>query len=148
MCNPSRLAISFLLILSAMRATAAQGIRSDTAQHSDVIVTSSALGERVRFTAPSSVVQVRLEIYNSAGRKLFDYEVRGGNVLDWQLQDGQAQPLPDDTYLCVVTVKSVSGRLTQKIGSVKVEKSLASMQPADAVQLTTQQTQAIGPVEE
>src|SRR2546430_7272610 len=56
----------------------------------------------------------RSEIYNSTGRKLFDNEVHGGNVLDWHLQDGQAEPLPDDSYLCVVTVKSLSGRLDRK----------------------------------
>ncbi|HMG36911.1 MAG TPA: hypothetical protein VKM94_23475 [Blastocatellia bacterium] len=144
----SRLAISFLLIFSVLRAAVAQegGLRA--VQHPDVTVTSSALGGRVRFTAPSSVVQIRLEIYNSAGRKLFDNEVRGGNVLDWHLQDGQAQALTDDSYLCAVTVKSVSGKLTQRIGTVKVEKSSATVQPVDAAQLTAQQAQAIGPLEE
>src|SRR5215510_2377959 len=120
---------SFLLILSIMKSTVAQDSESHTAQHSAVTVTSSAFGGRVRFTAPSSVVQIRLEIYNPAGRKLFDYEVRGGNVLDWHLQDGQAEPLADDSYLCVVTVKSLSGKLTQRIGSVTVENATASVQP-------------------
>jgi len=111
-------------------------------------VTATALGARVRFTAPSSVAQIRLEIYDSMGKKLFDNEVRGGNVLDWHLQDGQAEPLADDTYLCIVTVKSISGRMTQRIGSVRTEKSSAILRPIDISQLTTPQSQAIGPVEE
>src|SRR5256886_13473025 len=90
----------------------------------------------------------RSEIYNSTGRKLFDNEVRGGNVLDWHLQDGQAEPLADDSYLCVVTVKSLSGKLTQRIGSVRVEKSAAIVQAATGSQMTAQQTESIGPVGE
>jgi hypothetical protein len=93
-------------------------------------------------------VQIRLEVYNSTGKKLFDIEVRSGNVLDWHLQDGQAEALTDDAYLCVITVKSLSGKLTQRIGSVNIEKLSASVQPIDASQITSQQSQAIGPVEE
>src|SRR5713226_8256475 len=98
---------------------------SSLAADSALTITAYAIGDHVRFTAPSSVVQIRLEVYNSIGKKLFDNEVRGGNVLDWHLQDGQAEPLADDSYLCVITVKSLSGRITQRIGSVKVEKNSA-----------------------
>jgi hypothetical protein len=35
------------------------------------------------------VVQLRLEVYNEAGQKLFDTELHGGNVLDWRLDDGK-----------------------------------------------------------
>src|SRR6185436_14162295 len=111
-------------------------------------VTAFASSERVRFTAPASIVQMRLEVYDAAGRKLFDNELRGGNVLDWHLQDGQAARLPSDTYLCVVTVKSRSGRLTQRLGAVLIEQNSVSLQAATAGQLTAQQAAAIGPVEE
>src|ERR1700687_1719720 len=113
---------SFLLLILSLTTALAQNEAAKTNKTSAVTITASASGERVRFTAPSSVVQIRLEIYNSTGKKLFDNEVRGGNVLDWHLEDGQAEPLADDSYLCMVTVKSLSGKLTQRIGSVKVEK--------------------------
>src|SRR5262245_17673573 len=103
MHKPTPLAITLLLVLSIMKSVVAQESKSDTAQHPDLVVTAAAVGSRVRFTAASSVVQIRLEVYNSAGRKLFDNEIRGGNVLDWHLQDGQAESLADDSYLCVVT---------------------------------------------
>jgi hypothetical protein len=139
---------SFLLLILSFNTARAQNEVPKGNRSSAATITASASGERVRFTAPSSVVQIRLEIYNSTGTKLVDNEVRGGNVLDWHLQGGQAEPLPDDSYLCVVTVKSLSGKLTQRIGSVTVEKSSASLQPVDASQVTAQQSQAIGPVEE
>lgn len=47
-----------------------------------------------------------------------------------------------------MTVKSLAGRLTQRIGSVTFEKGTASVKAIDVSQMTAQQTEAIGPVEE
>jgi len=104
-------------------------------------------GDRVRFTAASFVVQIRLEVYNSSGRKLFDNEIRGGNILDWHLNDGKAETVADGAYLTVVTVKSLSGRITQRIGMVMIEGSLPTVKPANALEMTAQQVEAIGPIE-
>lgn len=142
----SRLAISLLVGFSLLKPVTAQDHAAS--KDSPDTVTAFASGDHVRFTAPSSIVQIRLEVYNLAGRKLFDNEVRGGNVLDWQLRDGQAEPLADDTYLCVVTVKNVSGKLTERIGSVTIMKPSATIRAVDASQMTAQQSQAIGPIEE
>ena len=135
------------VVITALAAPAQQDRSSFSAQPAAVTVTVAAAGDRVRFTAPSSIVQVRLEVYNSAGRKLFDNELRTGNVLDWNLQDGQGQRLANDSYLCVVTVKSLSGRLTQRIGSVIIEKDVVRVQVV-TTRLTAQQIEAVGPVEE
>src|SRR5215510_3660338 len=138
---------SLLVLILSSIAASAQSETARVEKSSGATVTVSASGERVRFTAPESVVQIRLEIYSSSGKKVFDNEVRGGNVLDWHLQDGQAESLADDSYLCVVTVKSLSGKITQRIGRVTVENSSGSVQPIEAAQMTTQQLEAIGPVE-
>jgi len=137
--------LSLILLFSTAQA---QSVITKSEKSAGVTITASASGEHMRFAAPSSVVQIRLEVYNATGRKLFDNEVRGGNLLDWHLQDGQAEPLADGAYLCVVTVKSLSGKLTQKIGSVRIEKSTVIMQAATASQMTQPQIEAIGPVEE
>src|SRR5713101_3810366 len=114
---------------------------------STITVTAAATADRVRFTAPGSVVQMRLEVYNANGERLFDNEIRGGNVIDWLLQDGRAQRLPDGSYLCVITTKSLSGRIGQKSGRLTIENSMAGIQPLDTSQLTAQQIQAVGPLE-
>ncbi len=111
-------------------------------------ITAAASAQGVRFTAPSAVVQMRLEVYAATGTKRFDMEVRGGNVLDWHLLDGQAAPLADGTYLCVVTVKSLSGKLAQRLASVIVEKAAVTLQSVIASQMTPQQAQAVGPIED
>jgi hypothetical protein len=113
-----------------------------------VTITGSSSTGRVRFAAPSAIVQIRLEIYDAAGKKTFDTEIRGGNVIDWHLQDGQAEPAPDGGYLCVLTVKSLTGRITQRIGTVTIDKMSASLQPVDVSQMSAQQSQAVGPLEE
>ena len=137
-----------VLVFALLSTAAAQESTSASAQRSSLTITAAAAGERVRITAPSSVVQMHVEVYAASGEKLFDQEIRGGNVFDWHLQDGQAQRLAPGAYVCVVTAKSVSGKLTQKIGTVKVAENSVSVQPADSPQLSVQQTQAIGPVEE
>jgi hypothetical protein len=148
MLKPHKICASLFLLILCLTNAQAQGDIAKSATPDALTITASASNERVRFTAPATVVQIRLEVYASSGKKLFDNELRGGNVLDWHLQNGQAEPLLDDTYLCVVTVKNLSGKITQRIGSVRVEKSVASLQPAAASQMTAQQSDAIGPVEE
>lgn len=111
------------------------------------LVTATASSQRVRFVSPGTVVQLRLEVYNEAGQKLFDTELHGGNVLDWHLQDGGGLRLPAGSYGCVLTIKSLSGRLSQRVGVVNVNDKEAAIETAGAAQLTTAQQQTIGPVE-
>ena len=138
------------MLLAALLATTAFGqeINSTQAQKSSLTITANAAGERVRITAPASIVQMHIEVYAATGQRVFDNEVRGGNVFDWHLQDGQAQRLAPGAYVCVVTAKSVSGKLTQRIGAVQIGENSVSVRPAAAQQLSAQQTQTIGPVED
>ena len=111
------------------------------------LVTATATAKRVRFVSPGTVVQLRLEVYNEAGQKLFDTELHGGNVLDWHLQDGAGQDLQSGSYACVLTIKSLSGRLSQRVGLVTVNDKKAAISAAEGGQLSLAQQQTIGPVE-
>jgi hypothetical protein len=68
-------------------------------------------------------------------------------VLDWSLQDGSGQRL-QGSYLTVVTVKSISGRMSEKIGTVSVEEKQVRLRAGETTELTAPQQQAVGPVEE
>src|SRR5258708_7120459 len=140
-----QITFAFVLIF-ALLSTALGQASSTTVQGSSLTIPAAASGERVRIAAPASVVQMRVEVYAPGGEKLFDQEIRGGNVFDWHLQDGQAQRLAPGSYLCVVTAKSISGKLTQKIGAVSVAEKSVSVQPAGS--LSTAQAQTMGPGEE
>jgi hypothetical protein len=111
------------------------------------LVTATAAADRVRFVSPGSVVQLRLEVYNETGQKIFDTELRGGNVLDWHLQDGAGQRLPTGSYACVLTSKSLSGRLSQRVGWMTVNEKNVAIEARAVSQLSLAQQQTIGPVE-
>ena len=88
-----RLVITAAGILLVASIVCAQEQNAPTGTRSTTTVTAAATADRLRFTAPSTVVQMRLEVHAANGEKLFDNEIRGGNVIDWHLQDGQAQRL-------------------------------------------------------
>jgi len=111
------------------------------------VITGTASAERLRFTAPSSVAQMQLQVYAESGQLLFDVTSKG-NVFDWTLQDSGGQHLAPGSYLCVVTVKSLSGKLTQRIASALVQETQVGLQRAAPTQLTLAQQQAVGPSEE
>src|SRR6266705_2604187 len=141
------LIITLVVLLLADSAVQAQEEKSVSHQKSSGTITAAASSERVRITAPSSIVQMHVEVYAASGEKLFDQEIRG-NVFDWHMQDGQAQRLVAGEYVCVVTVKNVAGRITKKIGAVRVDEKEVVVGPAETAQLSPQQSQAIGPMEE
>jgi hypothetical protein len=143
--NLRQIIFASVLVCALLSTAAAQD--SASSQKSTLTITAAAAGDRVRITAPASVVQMHVEVYAAGGERVFDQEIRGGNVFDWHLQDGQAQRLAPGVYVCVVTAKSVSGRLTQKLGAVTVAEKSANVM-AGSPQLSLQQTHAIGPVEE
>ena len=156
MFTPKRF-IGISLLVFALAGTAlAQGIPAPVEMPPEAVatggsaplVTVAVTAERVRFVSPGTVVQLRLEVYNEAGRKLFDTELHGGNVLDWHLQDGAGERLPASSYACVLTIKSLSGRISQRVGVVTVNDKRAGLETAGGAQLSTAQQQVIGPVED
>src|SRR5215813_10773004 len=148
---PTARRLIFSLIFVAMAAAdspARQDGRAVQAHSTDVTVTAAAIGERVRFSAPLDVVQMHIEVYTESAVKLFDFELKSGNVFDWNLQDGKAERLGAGYYLCVVTVKSLSGKLTQKLGAINLADRFVTVEPAQASTLNAKLAQAIGPLQE
>jgi len=140
----------FVFMLAATALTQESRAQIDTPREpvaSGPMVTATATARRVRFVSPGTVVQLRLEAYNEAGQKLFDTELHGGNVLDWALQDGAGERLPAGSYATVLTIKSLSGRLSQRVGLVTVNDEKAAVEAVGAAQLSMAQNQTIGPVE-
>ncbi len=150
MFTPRRLCASSFLILCLLYMVRAQdqqsgGVAPKTSQ-TNTTVTASATAERVRFTAPSNVVRMQLQIISESGQILFDVSSKG-NVLDWSLQDSSGQRL-QGSYLTVVTVKSLSGRVSERTGTVSVEEKRVELKPVETSGLMAVQQQVVGPVEE
>jgi hypothetical protein len=138
--------ILFLIIFAALGTALAQTDTAINTANRGPLVTMASSGEHVRFTAPSNVVRMQLQVISESGQILFDVSSKG-NVLDWSLQDSSGQRL-QGSYLTVVTAKSLSGRLSERIGSVSVEEKQVELRPAEAAGLTVAQQQAVGPIEE
>ncbi|HMG76929.1 MAG TPA: hypothetical protein VK582_25880 [Pyrinomonadaceae bacterium] len=139
-----------LLLLAVLMLAASSAIAQDKIAQvagANVSLTATATSDRVRFAAPSAVVQLRLEVYDGAGQKLVDTDQRGGNVLDWHLHGGNGDRVADGTYLFVVTIKNLSGRLSQKLGSITVSAQSTTLRASAVTDLNAQQAQAVGPIE-
>ncbi|HEY7915262.1 MAG TPA: hypothetical protein VIG62_25365 [Blastocatellia bacterium] len=142
---------SFILSLVVLAAAAVTFAQSDQAAkpaappQATVIVSLSDKG--VRFAALGQIGKMRLEVFNSAGDSLFNSEFLPGNIRDWTLEDKLGQPLPDGSYLCVVTLRDLSGRLSLKQGTVLVQGGRASLQLGDSGHATQlEQEKVLSPV--
>jgi hypothetical protein len=111
------------------------------------VVTAGSSAERVRFAAPGTVVQMRLQVYSDTAQTVFDATSKG-NVLDWTVQDGTGARLVEGKYVCVVTIKSLSGKLSQRIGEVVVQGHETQQREIDPTQLISIQREEVGPMED
>src|SRR5262249_54603801 len=135
--------MSVLLFLTSFTAAA---LAQENARQTP-LVTAASSSNRVRFASPETIVQMRLQVYSDAGQAVF-HATSQRHVLDRTAQDGSGARLGTGTYLCVVTVKSLDGRLRQRIGEVSVQNQQIDVRPAERAQLTTAQQREVGPMEE
>src|SRR6185436_4689016 len=118
------LCASLLLSLLAASSAFAQNVKATFSP----AVTASAAPEQARFLAPNEVAQMRLEVFDAGGARLYDSDFKAGNLFDWNLQDQQGQRLLDGAYRCLLTVKDVAERESQQQGLLRVQASEAAWQ--------------------
>jgi hypothetical protein len=139
---------TLLLVIASLSIICAQGQdKNESKSTAALSITIAGNSERVRFTAPGSVMRMHIEVYAETGETLFDSNSKG-NVFDWSLSDSTGQRLADGSYLCVVTAKTLSGKLSQRLGTVSVQGKQVSVRGTQGTQLSAGQQQWVGPVEE
>src|SRR5262244_1874812 len=89
----AQLSVGVLISFSFFIQTFAQNSAHEADRTVRPVVTASASQDLIRFTAPGKVTHMRLEIYSSLGVRILDTEIKGGNVLDWILEDSDGQRL-------------------------------------------------------
>jgi hypothetical protein len=136
------LTLSLVLVASNALAqsvtTTVQGTQSST----PTVTASVSVEGTIRFTSPGQVTQIRLEIFNANGVTVYDSGMRQGSILNWKITDA-TQPMTDGSYLSVVTVKDLQGKLRQRLGSLSVQSGQVTLQNSRAESLTTEQSQAL-----
>jgi Chaperone of endosialidase len=105
-----------------------------------VLVSTTA--ENLRFTSPEQAAQMRLEVYAAGGQQIFDSGMQNGNILDWKLSEARLV-ITEGSYLCVVTVKDLRGRASQRFGTISVQAGQVSVSRAREDELTPAQKQAL-----
>src|SRR6266699_3472421 len=136
---------TLLLLWFSSGAALAQEEKPQPTSTSAPIVTGALTGSTIRFTAPGSITTISLEIYSSAGERVFDSGMRDGNILDWRWQSEKDQlpPLGQGSYLGVITVKSLSSRTSRKLVTVSVDNQQATLKPIATDQIAATQVQAL-----
>jgi hypothetical protein len=103
-------------------------------------VTASITPEgAVRMIAHGEVLQVRLEIYSSAGERVSDSGLHQGNIIDWKQSDA-TQPLIDGSYTAIVTVKDFKGTLSQRTATLSLQAGQVSLQSQKNQKTKTSET--------
>ena len=115
MTTTTRLALCLLLIASTVLAD-----RQDRSP----VVTAAAAGEKVRFSSPGPVAQIRVQILSMTGETLFDSTWKDGNVLDWP-----AGKLADGSYRYSVMVKDLDGQVAQKESALLARAGQITIEP-------------------
>jgi FtsZ-binding cell division protein ZapB len=91
-------------------------------------ITTAITPEQVRYLAPLNVYQLRLEIYDAVGNRLYDSGAHFGNLLEWSWQDQQGQRLADGFYRGLVTYKDFSGQTNQRAVTLRRQGTEAALQ--------------------
>jgi hypothetical protein len=137
------LLITLSLVLISNKALA-QSVTTTQGQQSSpaAVAASVSANGRIRFTSPGLVTQIRLEIYNTMGVMVYDSGLRQGGIIDWRITDA-TQPVTDGSYLCVVSIKDLQGKLRQRLGALAVQSGQLTLQRPRAESLTADQSQVL-----
>ena len=122
----------------------AQSISTTQDQQSTTATVTSSVSPdgTVRFTSPGEITGIRLEIYNATGQSVYDSGLRQGGIIDWKITDA-TQPMFDGSYVSVVTVKDLQGKLRQRLGALSVQSGQVALQALRADSLSVEQSQAL-----
>jgi hypothetical protein len=139
-----RILVILSLMLFANKALAQNATTAQSQQTSSPAVTAAVLTDgAVRFTSPGQTTQMRLEVYNASGVLVYDSGLRQSSILDWKITDA-TQVMNEGSYLCVVSVKDLQGKLRQRLGSFSLQAGQVTLQQARAQEnLTADQSQAL-----
>ncbi len=117
-------------------------LAQDTKNTFAPVVAAAAAPEQARFLADGEVTNIRLEVFTLGDTRLYDSDFKAGNLLDWRWQDQQGQALTDGTYRCLLTVKDLTGRSSQRQGLVLVQNGVATWQAPEQAEAALRNTAA------
>ncbi|MGH9766079.1 MAG: hypothetical protein ACREAB_01490 [Blastocatellia bacterium] len=95
--------------------------------------------QQLRFTAPTSALEVRLEVFNQAGEMVYDSGLVGGPELFWALRNASGEAVPSGLYAYTLTVKEANAETTAlRRGHLIVERGRDRDPQTDRLWVTNQ----------
>jgi hypothetical protein len=138
---------SLLTVLLLVAQAAGQSVTPpESGAGNSPAVTISVTEVGVRFAGLGSIGQMRLEVFGSDGQTIYNSEFQSGSVRDWGLADKGGQRVADGTYLCVITIRDLAGKLHTKQGTVVLQNGRAGLQMEGAASGNIEAEKALTPV--
>ena len=95
----------------------------------------------LRFAAPASAQEVRLEVFNQAAGLVYDSGVVTGHELSWALRNASGEAVPSGLYAYTLAVKEANSETpTQRRGHLIVERGGERDPQTDRLWVTSQGT--------
>ncbi len=83
-------------------------------------------GDQVRFASPIPVQEMRVQIATLKGQTIFDSGAVANANVTWSGRDEFGLSVADGIYLCTITVKDRTGKVSHQSESVAVQRNAAS----------------------
>jgi len=97
--------------------------------------------QQLRFAAPASAQEARLEVFNQAGEMIYDSGLVNGSELAWALQNTSGEAVPSGLYAYTLTVKEANAEThTLRRGHLIVERGKDRDPQTDRLWVTSQGT--------
>lgn len=139
----SKFALIAVLVLVVFTSTIHAQTPTATQPGSVSSVTGTVTSEgTVRMIAHGESLQIRMEVYSASGDLVSDSGLRPGSIIDWKQTDA-TQPMPDGSYLVVITVKDFKGNLNQRMAALSLQAGQLLLQQQKREEVTRAQTQAM-----
>jgi hypothetical protein len=94
---------------------------------------------QLRFAAPASAQELRLEVFNQAGEMVYDSGLMSGAELSWTLRNLSGEAVPSGLYAYTLTVKEMNSETpTLRRGNLIVERGKDREPKTDRLWVTSQ----------
>lgn len=122
-----RLILSLLIVTLVPTLGAQESPAVNSTPDPTPVITAATNGNSVRFSSSDSVYLIRVQVIDADGATIADSNWNDGNVLDWRLEI-PGSPLADGVYRCVVSVKDLSQRVSQREAALIAREGRASIE--------------------
>ena len=139
--------LSILLCAPLTQARPVQDRRQETQSANtiaqDVLIVIQQ--EKVRFTAPSAVAEMRLQVFDQSGQVVYDSGVVTESELTWVLRQADGETVKSGLYAYTLTVKEVSAAdARMRRGHFIVDRARERDGQTDRLWITSQNEGGVG----